>query len=373
MKKKKIIFNNNSLRGLLNFRDEVIKHYLSIGYHVVMIAPDDGENLVELPVGVKYIPITLSRSGKSLKNDFIYWNTLRKIYKEEKPDYIFHYTIKPNIYGTLAAFWCGIRSSAMIAGLGHIYSHGGLKNRFARCLYKFALKFADYILVLNDMNRGFLISRKIVKASKIIFLPGGEGINVSLFQSREKFKKKDNIIFLMIARLIFDKGYKEYVEAACKVKKAIENVEFRLLGSFDFSYPEHVSRERVQEDHKKGYITYLGYSKDVKSQIEDVDCIVLPSFYNEGLSRVLMEALAMGKPIITTDIPGCREAVESGKNGYIVFPRDSENLAEAMIAFAKISGKERRRMGEESRVRAEAFFDVKEVVKVYQEITDEII
>lgn len=367
---KKIIFNNNNLWGLLYFRDEVIKYYLSLGYQVILIAPCD-ESFTELPAEVKYIPIVVERSGKNLKNDFIYWNTLRKIYKEEKPDYIFHYTIKPNIYGTLAARWCGVRSSAMITGLGYVFSKDGFGNRFARSLYKFALTFADYVLVLNDMNREFLISRKIVNASKVIFLSGGEGINISLFQPRVATEKKSKVVFLMIARLIFDKGYREYVEAAYKVKKIIENVEFKLVGDFDFSYPEHVSEERVQEDHKKGYITFLGYLKDVKSQIEAADCIVLPS-YHEGLSRVLMEALAMGKPIITSDIPGCRETVICGENGFLVPPRDSEGLARAMMAFVKTSDEERRLMGERSRMRAKNFFNVEDVVKVYQGITDKV-
>ena len=172
----------------------------------------------------------------------------------------------------------------------------------------------------------------------------------------------------MIARLLYDKGYEEYVNTAEAIRKEYPDCEFQLLGSVDVAYPNHVPEERVNDDHEKEYIRYLGYQPDVDRYIGRADCIVLPS-YHEGLSRVLMEGLAMGKPIITTDIPGCRETVADGQNGFLVQPRSTESLIEAVRKFLSLSNTDRDAMGKFSRKLAEEIFDIREVIKVYKKIT----
>ena len=172
----------------------------------------------------------------------------------------------------------------------------------------------------------------------------------------------------MIARVLYDKGYTEYVEAARIVRKEYPDAEFHLLGAVDTAYPNHVPEEVIKKDHAERIIHYLGYASNVRPIMQTADCIVLPS-YHEGLSRVLIEALAMGKPIITSDIPGCRETVEEGRNGYLVPPRNIEALASAFRRFLSLSSEERKSMGSYGRMKAEREFDVKDVIAVYRKIT----
>lgn len=174
--------------------------------------------------------------------------------------------------------------------------------------------------------------------------------------------------FLMIARILYDKGYAEYVEAAKIVRREYPDVEFLLLGRIDEEYPNHVPADVVEQDNQAGHIRYLGFVNDVRSVVLSADCIVLPS-YHEGLSRVLMEALALGRPIITTSIPGCKETVDDGVNGYLVNPRDVDSLVNAFRSFLSLSGEEQKTMGEYGRRKAEREFDVKNVIVVYRSIT----
>lgn len=178
------------------------------------------------------------------------------------------------------------------------------------------------------------------------------------------------IRFLMIARILYDKGYSEYVSAARKIKNLCPGTEFLLLGSIDESYPNHVPRSVIEQDTADGIISYLGYRNDVRKVIKTVDCIVHPSFYNEGLSRVLMEGLAMSKPIITTDIPGCKETVDNGINGYLCKPRDVESLVDSIKCFLNLSAEERVSMGKAGRLKAEERFDVRKVIEIYHSLTD---
>lgn len=176
-------------------------------------------------------------------------------------------------------------------------------------------------------------------------------------------------VFLMIARVLYDKGYQEYVDASHIIRKEHPECEFHLLGSIDKEYPNYVPVEVIQRDHDEGTICYLGFQLNVRSYIKEADCIVHPTFYNEGMSRVLMEAMALRKPIITTDIPGCRETVDEGRNGFIVPPKDTNALVTAIRRFLSLTPEDKQRMGEYGRRKAEQEFDVRWVIEVYRRIT----
>lgn len=368
----KILFSDVSLNGQLNFRGEVIKYYASCGTQIVLISPPDIEYQWNVE-GVKYIPIELNRSSMNPLHDLKYFKSLYNIYKQEKPDYIFHYSIKANIYGTLAARLLNIPSTAMIAGLGFVFYQKGVKCGLARGLYKFALQFPKHVFVLNSANKEFLIKSGIINTEKIIHLIGGEGVDLNRFVPLHKETDSTNkIIFLMISRPIYDKGYVEYVEAARQIKEYHNNVEFQLLGPIDTAFPRHVPEEQVRTDHANDIINYLGFTLDVVPVIKKCDCIVLPSYYNEGLSRSLMEAIAMGKPVITTDMPGCRETVEEERNGYIVSPKSVKSLIQAFEKFIKLTSEQRDAMGQYSRKKAEREFDIRKVIEVYRKITDAV-
>ena len=202
-------------------------------------------------------------------------------------------------------------------------------------------------------------------------MKGGEGVDLKHFFFVGTGSRQKEIKFLMISRVLYDKGYQEYVDTAKSIRKMHPEAEFQLLGSIDEAYPNHVPEEQVRKDVEAGYIRYLGYHLNVAVDIEEADCIVLPS-YHEGLSRVLMEALAMGKPIITTDIPGCRETVDIGKNGFLVKPKDTKSLMEAIIKFLALTEDKKYAMGLYSREKAEREFDICDVVKTYHKITSKV-
>jgi glycosyltransferase involved in cell wall biosynthesis len=176
--------------------------------------------------------------------------------------------------------------------------------------------------------------------------------------------------FLMIARVLYDKGYSQYVESSKEIRSRYPNVKFQLLGGIDDEYPNAVPKEVVMSDNSLGYIEYLGYKSDVRQYILEADCIVHPTYYNEGLSRVLMEALALKKPIITTDIPGCRETVDDGVNGFLCQPKDVPSLVSAIENFMNLSPQQRQDMGNAGRVKAETQFDIRDVIAIYKSITD---
>ena len=177
----------------------------------------------------------------------------------------------------------------------------------------------------------------------------------------------------MISRLLYDKGYCQYVEAAKHIKRSYPEIDFLLLGDLDFEYPNHVQKDMLEQDISSGAIRYLGYNEDVRRIINMSDCIVLPSFYNEGLSRVLMEALAMSKPIITSDIPGCKETVDDGKNGFLCKPKDSQSLIHAIEKFISLDADQRIAFGKNGRKKAEDIFDIKHVIEAYHNITKDIL
>lgn len=179
---KKILFSDNSLRDLINFRGDVINSYANNGFEVVLVAPKTYEYQPTRP-NIRYIPIELSRSGMNPLAELKYLRTLYRIYKKERPDYIFHYTIKPNIYGSIAAKMCGIPSTAMIAGLGYVFNKNGIGSLIARCLYRFAMRFPEHIFVLNTSNRDLVLEKHIATSRQLILLSGGEGINLNKYQA----------------------------------------------------------------------------------------------------------------------------------------------------------------------------------------------
>ncbi len=366
---KKILFCDNTLWGLLNFRGEIIMHLRNKGYEVVLIAPDKENEQMSLPIpeGVRYIPLDMGRYDTGLKSNIGYFRKLYSIYKAERPDYIFHYTIKPNIYGSIAARMLGLKSTAMIAGLGTVFTHNSFKYDVARQLYKFGLKFSDSIFVLNPDNKDFLINHGICAAKKITLLPGGEGVNLKMFPQYPNDSAKTN--FLFVGRILLDKGYQIFVDAAKEVKSRHEDVEFSVLGFVDTSSPEGVPQERIDADVRNGHIKYLGFTHDMASVYKQKGVVLtLPSYYGEGMNRTLMEACASGKPIITSDIPGCKELVRDGVNGFIVEPRSSKSLVAAVEKYLALTAEQRTDFGNASRKHAEDRFDIDIVKTVYDKI-----
>ena len=366
---KKVLFCNNLLSGLLDFRGNVIRHFLDKGLEVVVvyIAANDTEALKKLPEGVKHYAVQVSRTSRNPLNDLRFMRELMKIMRRERPDYVFNYTIKPNIYGALAAWLNRIPCTDMMAGLGYAFTNNSLSSKIARALYRFALRHCRHLLLLNEANVETVKRMRICKAEKIILLRGGEGVDLAHYAFSDN--TSDDTVFLFIARLIEEKGYGDFVKAAEKVKQSFPQARFQVIGSYDLGYPKAIGKAQVERDVAAGTIEYLGVTSDMRAYYSRPGYVIcIPSYYSEGLNRSLMEGCATGNPIITTDHPGCRETVEDGLNGYLVPVRQPDQLALAMRKYLLCSADEKAEMSRNSRRLAEKRFGVAEVIRVYDEI-----
>ena len=367
---KKILFCNNLLGGLLLFRKNVIDHFISKGYEVALVAikGDTASPSVEtLGNGVKVYSIDVSRTSTNPFNDLRFFLRLFNIIRAEKPNYVFNYTIKPNIYGAMACKLMGIPCTNMMAGLGYTFTNNSFSSKIARALYKLGLSCAQHLFLLNEENVKELSRLRLCNEKKIIWLKGGEGVDVNHYRYFDN--SSERICFLFIGRLIEEKGYREFVQAAKNVLERHPHVEFHIVGEYDLSYPKAISKEEVKNDTTDGSIKYLGVYKDMMQLYSQPGYVVcIPSYYSEGLNRSLMEGCAVGKPIITTNHPGCREMVVDRENGFVVEKRNVESLARAMEKYILLSEEDKRRMSLKSRSLAEQKFDVKNVIAQYESL-----
>lgn len=364
---RKILFCDNVLWGLVNFRGSVIRHFIQQGDEVILVAPQDDESImkVDIPQGVRYIPVRLNRCSRNPFTDLIYCAHLYRIYRKEHPDYIFHYTIKPNVYGSIAARLAGINCTGMVAGLGYGLLGDGMLSRLLAVMYRYAFKYVSSIFVLNKFNYQYLLDHKFCTSAQLRLFKGGEGVDLSAYPYVRE-ESGSPVVFLMVGRVLYDKGYREYVQAAKIVKQQYPDVRCQLLGMLDETYPAHVDEEELKRDVEEGTIEYLASTNDVMQYLGRSGVVVVLPSYFEGLSRSLMEACAVGRPIIATDIPGCRETVDEGKNGFLVKVKDSSSLAEGMLRYLSLSDVEKQAFSRHSRKKAEETFDVRQVIKEYE-------
>ncbi len=356
----KIVLLHNTTRYLhLHYRD-LIESLLRRNCDVVCVAPADETVQVLEKMGVRCEDVKLSRGGMNPFADLRVLLSLRSILAREHPDVVFNYSIKPTIYGSLAARAVGVRHIfSMITGLGYVFTQGDKKQWLLRLLvvklYRLALGFNEVVFFQNSDDRQVFDDNSLVDRDKTSVL-AGTGINTREYTPATTHQEKPS--FLMVTRLLSDKGIYEYVDAARRLKADHKEAEFRLLGPFDDN-PAALSQERVSLWVQEGVIKYIGETSDVRPYLAESSVFVLPS-YREGLPRATLEAMAMAKPIITTDVPGCRETVVDQENGFLVPPRDSTALAGAMERFLKdpvlVS-----RMGQRSRRIVLERFDVHKV------------
>jgi len=364
-KKKRIGMVVNEAWNMYNFRGGLIKKLILEGYEVVVIAPTDKFDEKLKGLGAKVVDVEINSKGTDPIEDMKLIFTLRKIYKREKLDIVFNYTIKPIIYGTIAAKLANIIPIAVTTGLGYAFIKEGKVTRVVEKLYRFSLKFAKEVWFLNENDKKVFLERKLVEPDKI-FVLNGEGIDTDYFKPLKETGSNHKIKFLMIARALWDKGVKEYCEAAkiIKSKHGDKDIEFLFLGKIGVPNPSAVPKEYMEKYHNEGIINYLGVVDDVTRVIEDSSCFVLPS-YREGISRVIMENASMGKPIIAADVPGCRELVDDGKTGYLCTPRESKDLAQKLEWFVNLTEEKREKAGKLGRQKMIDEFSENMVVEVY--------
>jgi glycosyltransferase involved in cell wall biosynthesis len=348
--KKRIAFVSNSLWSIFHFRIHIIRMLAAKGYEITVIAPPD-QSLDEAisKEKVTFIALKNLHPRKMLPwQEWRLYRELKTLYSSISPDLIFHYTIKPNIIGSLAAGIANIKSIAIITGLGYTLVNNRKTSFLIRPLYTKALKSPAEIWFLNEGDRRFFVSAGMVPESKTFILPG-EGVDTDFFEpTSDTVLPEHPFRFLMISRILNNKGVNEYVEAARIFSAINPNVEFVLMGKYEEDSPDAVSREIFDDWLNKKTIHYLPYSNSVKEEISKAGCIVLPS-YAEGLSVSLMEAAAMAKPIIASDVSGCRELVIDKVSGFLCEPGSVDDLVEKLKKMVSLSVAERIEMGNRGR------------------------
>ncbi len=367
-KNKKIFFVANTSWSLWNFRLGIMHTLKKEGYEIYCLAPQD-EFSEKLSKEFKFIHINnLERKGMNPLTDISLFIELLKKYRKIKPDLVFNFTIKPNIYSSLACRALRIKCISMVTGLGYGFMGKGILKMFLKIYMRISLARNEQVIFLNQEDADYFMNNKIVKAEKIQVFPG-EGIDTDFFNPSfcNSFEKNGKISFLMISRLLYDKGVVEFAEAAKKVKNKFPDAEFLLLGPKDTGNPSSINEKELYDWEKSGIIKYLGTSDDVRPFICNSSAIVLPS-YKEGLPRTLLEAMSMEKPIIATNIPGSRDLVQEGENGFLVEVKNSDSLADAMEKFINIDTVQKNEMGKKGREIALQKFDEKIIISKYLEI-----
>lgn len=354
-----VLILSNSDGGLYQFRRELIQQ-LSENHTVFCSIPDsDGyvEKLEQL--GCKCVVTDFNKNGKNPIRDLKLYRTYIHLIKTIKPSIVLTYTIKPNIYGGIACQRINIPYISNITGLGPAVENDGLLQKITVPMYRYGLRKAQRVFFQNQANLDFMIQKKVVRGSYAL-IPGS-GVNLERFRTLN-YPKGDTIDFTFIGRVIKQKGIEQFLDAARAIRMKYPETRFHICGRCD---PEY--EEIIKELNDAGILIYHGSIDDIMGMHQINCCTVHPTFYPEGMSNVLLESCACGRPIITTDRPGCREIVDDGVNGFVVKQRDSADLIEKIERFLSLSWEERRQMGLAGRVKVEKEFDRNIVIQQYLE------
>lgn len=352
-----LVLANNDL-GLYNFRKELIEKLIELNSEVYISLPQ-GPKILELKeLGCQYIETAVDRRGINPIKDLKLLLKYIKIIRNIKPDYVLTYTIKPNIYGGTACRITKTKQIANITGLGTALENKGILQKIAIALHRIALKKVKCCFAQNQANLEFLQKQKIAR-NKLKLIPGS-GVNLDRFKLLDYPKESEPIEFLFISRIMKEKGIDQYLETAEYIKNKYPNTKFHILGFCEQEY-----NEKLNEFQNKNIIEYHGRQDNITPFMQKASCIIHPTYYPEGMSNVLLEACASGRPIITTNRAGCREIVDNGINGYVIKEKDSKDLIEKVEKFINLSNEEKKQMGLAGRRKVEKEFDRNTVVQAY--------
>ena len=359
---KTILICSNYAWTIVNFRLPLIKSFKEKGYRIFVATEYDGYETQIAEYADIVQPLFISRKGVNPLIDIITILNLIKIFFKLKPDYLLLFTIKPVIYGAIAAKLFNIKTIVTITGLGTAFIANNWITRLVVSLYKFALSSVSTVFFQNTDDMDLFLSKSLVDLQTCKLTPGS-GIDVSQFPYKS-LPSGNTLSFILIARMLWDKGVGEYVEAARVIKKKYPNTRFQLLGPLGVENRTAISREQMAIWVEEGCVEYLGETRDIKKYIEKVSCVVLPS-YREGTSRVLLEAASMGRPLIASNVPGCREVVEDQVTGFLFNLKDSYDLSEKIERMIIMKPEEREIMGIYGREKVDKNFNTDIVNKIY--------
>ena len=355
----KVLILTNALGGLYSFRRELIQEMLHQGYDVHISAPGGDRAPYFIEMGCRFIETPFKRRGLNILEDFKLLSTYMRLVRELAPDVVLTYTIKPNIYGGLACRRLGTPYLVNVTGLGTAVAKKGSFQKLLLFLYRAALKHAACVFFQNEANRQFFLEQGVVRGREKL-IPGS-GVNLEHFYLME-YPPEDVLHFLFIGRVIKEKGIDLYLEMANRISDCYENTVFHVVGFADGIY-----EQKMLKLHQQGIIRYHGRQGDVRPFLQISHCTVHPTYYPEGMSNVLLESAACGRPVITTDRSGCHEAVEDGVTGFLVPQRDGAALVRAVEKFIRLSFEEKRQMGLAGRKKVEREFNRRLVIDAYME------
>ena len=353
----------NTAWNLANFRAPLIASLVADGHRVIAAAARDGAESRLVALGAEFHDLPVQPSGRNPLADLRLLASIARLLAAERSAILMTFTIKPNIYGALAARLTGNATLATVSGLGSAFLAGGRTGRLIDRLYRLGLGRAKAVFFQNDDDRDLFLERRLVTGPQVRRV-SGSGVDVDHFALAQPTANA-RPVFLFIGRLLWDKGVREYVEAARLVAESGVEAEFRMVGECGVDNPSAVPLSQVERWAADGTITYLGPTDDVRGAIAAADCVVLPS-YREGLPRSLLEGAAMGRPLIASDVPGCRDVVVDGDTGFLCAPRSPHDLAAAIRRMDALAPAERRAMGLRARGKIEREFAVDRVVAAYR-------
>lgn len=352
---KKILILANNAGGLYRFRGMLMNALMGQGYNLFASIPYDDSIPDIQKMGIHIIETNIDRRGINPNKDLKLFFSYLKILKQVKPDFVITYTIKPNVYGGLACRLAHIPYAVNITGLGTAFENGGMLKRIVTVMNKVACKKAKVVFFENEENRQVFIREKIVKENKAHRL-NGAGVNLEKYQVTE-YPEGDKIKFLFMGRVMAEKGINELFEAMKKLIADGVNCELDVLGGYEEDY-----KGKIEKYEAEGWLHYHGYQKDVRPFIEKCHCFVLPSWH-EGMANTNLESAASGRPIITSNIPGCMEEVIDGVSGFLAERKNAEDLYRVMKEFVELPYEEKKAMGLAGRKHMEEVFDKKKVVE----------
>jgi glycosyltransferase involved in cell wall biosynthesis len=360
----KIAIVLNTSWNIFNFRMNFIKALQAEGHEVHTIAPVDAYTHFLEEAGCIHHNVKMDSRGANPIKDLALVVELGLIYKKLRPDVVLHYTIKPNVYGTLAAAILRIPVINNVCGLGTVFLKRNLTSAIAIGLYRLSFRFANKVFFQNHEDQELFTRKGLVSAQSSDLLQGS-GIDVNHFKPAE-FGRNKRFTFLLISRLITDKGIFEYIEAIHKLKSKGADFRFQLMGAADPLHKRGIKKELIDSWIDSGTVEYLGTADDVRPFIHAADCVVLPS-YREGTPRTLLEAASSAKPIIATDVPGCHQVVEHGVNGLLCKLKDANDLAAKMEHMGNLDDQTLIRFGKNGRDKMIADYDERLVIHKYVE------
>lgn len=367
----RVAISINSSWNFVNFRAGLVRALVARGYEVIAVAPRDAHSGDLEALGCRFVELPMNARGLSPSADAALALRYLAFFRKERPDVYLGYTAKPNIYGSMAAHLCGVPVINNIAGLGTAFLKANWLNTLVAGLYKAALGRSATVFFQNPDDRDLFVRRGLVRVAATRLLPGS-GVDLDRFAPAPTVRDDgDPPTFLLVARLLWAKGIAEFAEAARVLRDEGARARFAILGMVEEGRPGAVDRATLEAWHREGLIDYIGAASDVRPHLAACDCLVLPTFYPEGTPRVLLEGAAMAKPLLTTDVPGCRQIVDHGVNGFLCRPRDAADLAAKMRAILAMPQAERLAMGDAGRRKAAREFDEKIVIDNYLAALDE--